>query len=177
MLVFEPHALLKDVRFYDLLAVKLVEWQGRLVEERGYQGGRITQVIQSFSFAYHRFESFCTPLFDFPLILPAVIWMLKAIAEDWRCEEQSKRALRSLEAIGAQFILDLDLIADHGAVCLRMLRHSDKHSKDPSLTRSILKVWEKQSTSVSRMQYLPLSTAVPDGYADSNGADYIHPRV
>ena len=150
VLFFDNHALLKDVRWSDVWAVKLVEWQKRLVEERGYQGGRITQVIHTFSFAYHRFESFCTPLFNLLMIIPAVIWMLKAIAEDWRCDDQSRRAMRSLAAIDAQFILDLGLIADYGALCLRMLRHFDQHSKDPSLTRSILKTWDKQSSSLFR---------------------------
>ena len=150
LLFLDDHALLKDLRFSDLWAGKLVEWQRRLVEQRGYQGGAITHVIHTFTFAYHRFESFCTPLFDLLMIIPAIIWMLKTIAEDWRDNIQVKRALRALEAIDAQFILDLGLIVDYGALCLRMLRHFDRHSKDPSLTRSILRDWEKQSSSLFR---------------------------
>ena len=150
LLFFDEHALLKDFRFSDVWAAKFAEWQRRLTKERGYQGGAITQVIRTFTWAPQRFESFYIPLFNLLCIIPAVIWMLKTIAEDWRCDKSSKRALRALDAIDAQFILDLGIMSDYGCICLRLIRRFDVHSKDPSLTRSIIRAWERQMSSLFR---------------------------
>ena len=144
ILFHKQHALLKDLRFSDLWRGKLIEWQERLVRDRGYQGGAITEIIRNFSFAPQRFESFYTPLFNLLLILPAVIWMLKQIAEDWRDDDAKFRAMRALNAIDAQFVLDLGLICDYAAVSLRLLRRFDVHSKDPSVTLRLLKEWLDQ---------------------------------
>ena len=84
LLFHDRHALLKDLRFSDMWSAKVHDWMRRIVQERGYVGGRITQVIRGFTFAPQRFESFCTPLFNLLLVIPAVIKMLKMIAEDWR---------------------------------------------------------------------------------------------
>ena len=46
-------------------------------------------VIHEFTFAPQRFESFYTPLFNLLMIIPAVIWMLKTIATDFRDPDQS----------------------------------------------------------------------------------------
>jgi hypothetical protein len=136
--------LLKDLRWSDVWRSKLIDWQGRLIKERGYQGGAITEIIRDFAFAPQRFESFVTPLFNLLLILPAVIWMLQTIALDWRDGDAKKRAIRALDAIDAQFVLDLGLIADYGAVSLRLIRRFDVHSKDPSVTRRLLNEWVEQ---------------------------------
>ena len=54
------------------------------MQDRGFQGGVVTEIIRTFKFAPQRFESLCTPLMDFLLIVPAIVKMLKMIAEDWR---------------------------------------------------------------------------------------------
>ena len=41
-------------------------------------------------------------------------------------------------------------IADYGALGLRLIRRFDVHSKDPSLTRRILRAWEKQTSCLFR---------------------------
>ena len=76
--------------------------------------------------------------------------MLKAIATDWRDPDQAARVERALAAIDAQFVLDLGLISDYGALCLRVLRRFDAHSNDPSLTRSSIREWERQTSYLFR---------------------------
>ena len=44
----------------------------------------VREVIRTWSYAPQRVESFYTPLLDFLIVLPAIIKMLKMIAEDWR---------------------------------------------------------------------------------------------
>ena len=68
------------------------------------------------------------------MVIPAVVKMLKMIAEDWRDDKQAKRATNALREIDGQFILDVGLIADDGSICLGLLGKFDRHSKDPSTT-------------------------------------------
>ena len=72
----------------------------------------MAKLQKRFTFAAHRFESFCTPLFDLLLIIPAIIKMLKQIAEDNRDGKQAQRAMMALRAIDGQWIIDIGLIAD-----------------------------------------------------------------
>ena len=44
----------------------------------------------------------------------------------------------------------LGLISDYGALCLRVLRRFDAHSNDPSLTRSTIREWERQTSYLFR---------------------------
>ena len=78
------HALLKDLRFSDLWAAKLEVAQKRVLDDRGFLGADVRSVIRTFTFAPQRFESFYTPLVDFLVVLPAIVFMLKMIAEDFR---------------------------------------------------------------------------------------------
>jgi len=148
MLFHDKNALLKDLRFSDLWAVKVKEWQRRVIQDRGYLGGEVTHLIHTFTFAPQRFESFCTPLFDLLIVIPAVVKMLKMIAEDWRDDVAAKRAMKALHEIDGQFILDLGLLADYGSLCLGLLRKFDVHSKDPSISRRLLRQWEQQLDSL-----------------------------
>ena len=78
------HALLKDLRFSDLWAAKLEVAQKRILEDRGFLGADVRETIRTFTFAPQRFESFYTLLVDFLVVLPAIVVMLKMIAEDFR---------------------------------------------------------------------------------------------
>ena len=118
------------------------------MQDRSFQGGCVTEIIRTFSFAPQRFESFYTPLMNLLLVIPAIVKMLKMIAEDWRDPKQAQRAMRALSAFDGQFILVLGLIADYGAVCLRLLPRFDARSKDPSVTRRLLRQWEEQLISL-----------------------------
>ena len=92
------HALLKDLRFSDLWAAKLVVAQKQILAHRGVLGADVSEVIRTFCFAPQRFESFYSPVVDFLLILPAIVVMLKMIAEDMRDDEVSKRAIDTMNA-------------------------------------------------------------------------------
>ena len=68
---------LKRPSFSDLWAAKLEVAQNHILQERGVLGAGVRDVIETFSFALQRFESFYTPLLDFLLVLPAIVQMLK----------------------------------------------------------------------------------------------------
>ena len=138
------HALLKDLRFSDLWAAKLEVSQKRIIEDRGFLGADVRDVIRTFCFAPQRFESFYTPLLDFLLVLPAIVKMLKMIAEDWRDPKAQKRAIHSLDCMTGQFVLDTGLIADYAALGVRLIRAFDVHDKDPSITYRLLAEWKKR---------------------------------
>ena len=116
MLFSKDHALLKDLRYSDLWAGKVLEWQRRVIEDRGFMGGDVKDIIRTFVFAPQRFESFCTPLFNLLIVIPAIFKMMKMIVEEWRDVKQAKRARHALHLMDGQFILDLGLIADYGSV-------------------------------------------------------------
>ena len=82
MLFKDRHALLNDLRFSDLWKAKITELQRRIIQDRGSLGGEVTNTIREFTFAPQRFESFCTPSFNLFIIIPAIVKMLKMIAED-----------------------------------------------------------------------------------------------
>ena len=98
------HALLKDLRFSDLWAAKLEVAQNHILQQRGVLGGDVREVIRTFSFAPQRFESFYTPLLDFLIVLPAIVKMLKMIAEDSRSDKAQKRALDAMGSITGQLV-------------------------------------------------------------------------
>ena len=87
-------------------AAKLEVSQRRILEDRGFLGADVRDVIQTFCFAPQRFESFYTPLLDFLIVLPAIVKMLKMIAEDSRSCGAQARAVHSLDAMTGQFVLD-----------------------------------------------------------------------
>jgi len=70
-------------------------------------------------------------LFNLLVVIPAIIKVLKMVAEDWRDYLQQQRALKALEQIDAQFIIDIGLIADYGSICLDLLRKCDVHFHNP----------------------------------------------
>ena len=122
------HALLKDIRFSDLWA-HLLPASPR---ERRFLGADV------------RFESFYTPLLDFLIVLPAIVKMLKMIAEDWRDYKAQNRAIHSLDAMTGQFVLDTGLVADYAALGVRLIRAFDVHDKDPAITYRLLAEWKKR---------------------------------
>ena len=144
LLFHDNHAMLKDLRYSDLWAAKVQDCMRQIVQDRGFLGGDITQITRTFTFAPQRFEYVCTPLFNLPMVIPAVIKMLKMIASYKRDDSQAKRAFSALRQINGQFILDLGIAADYGSICLALLRKFDVHSKDPSTTRQLLRHWEHQ---------------------------------
>ena len=123
------HALLKDLRFSDLWAAKLEVAQKRVLDDRGFLGADVRTVIRTFTFAPQRFESFYTPLVDFLVVLPAIVVMLKMIAEDFRDAGAQKRAVHALNAMTGQFVLDTGLVADYAAFAVRLIRAFDEHDE------------------------------------------------
>ena len=149
MLFKDQHALLKDLRFSDLWKAKITEWQRRIIQDRGFLGGEVTNIIREFTFAPQRFESFCTPFFNLLIIIPAIVKMLKMIAEDKRDPKQAQRASKAMRQIDGQWILDIGLIADFGSISLKLLRKFDRHSRDPAVTRKHIRQWESTMESLS----------------------------
>ena len=141
-LFLRERALLKDLRFSDLWAAKLVVAQKRILEDREVLGADVGETIRTFSFAPQRFESFYTPLVDFLVVLPAIVAMLKMIAEDWRDSKAQQRAIHAMDAMTGQFVLDTGLVADYAALSVRLIRAFDTHDKDPAITFRILSEWK-----------------------------------
>ena len=148
MLFKDQHALLNDLRFSDLWKANITEWQRRIIQDRGFLGGDVTEIIRIFTFAPHRFESFCTPFFNLLIIIPAIVKMLKMIAEDKRDPKQAQRASKAMRQIDGQWILDTGLIADLGSISLELLRNVDRHSRDHAVTRKHIRQWESTINSV-----------------------------
>ena len=70
---------------------------------------------EHFQSPHSGFESFCTPLVDFWLVWPAIVKMLKMIADDWRDPDAQKRAVKSMDALTGHAVLDVGLVADYAA--------------------------------------------------------------
>ena len=134
-------------------------------------------VIRTFCFAPQRFESFYSPLLDFLIVLPAIVKMLKMIAEDWRDDEAQARAIHSMEAMTGQFVLDTGLVADFAALAVRLIRAFDTHDKDPATTYRILNDWKVQIKKLiieGAVARIPsLAAGVADGVAAAKTATHI----
>ena len=150
MLFNDEHSLLKDLRFSDLWHAKVTYWQKELIKKRGFLGGDVKDIIRNFSFAPQRFESFCTPLFQVLIAIPAICLTLKHIAEDGRDAGAVQRALTLMKAINAQWILDVGLTSDYGSISLELLRQFDRHSRDPSTTKKHIRQWKEKINSLFR---------------------------
>ena len=118
--------------------------QKRVLDDRGFLGADVREVIRTFTFAPQRFESFYTPLVDFLVVLPAIVVMLKMIAEDFRDAGAQKRAVHTLNAMTGQFVLDTGLVADYAALAVRLIRAFDEHDKDPAITFRLLAQWRER---------------------------------
>lgn len=126
-------ALLEDLRWSEVWAATLVVAQEGMRAAGRTTGADVRHVIQSFSVAPQRFESVYTPLCDFLCFLPAVIKIVKMVAEDWREPEARGRATAVLSEISAHFVFDVGLIADCGQLAVRLTRAFAVHdSETPS---------------------------------------------
>ena len=135
------HALLKDIRASDLWAEKLRECQRRVLHHDQALGGDRKHIVNTFSFAPQRFESFCRPLFTVICLLVPVVTMLTMIADDWRDDKAKKRAEKSLSALTFRFIVNMGLSADYAEIGLRLIREFDALAKDPATSRVLLEAW------------------------------------
>ena len=140
----DDHALLKDLRFSDLWAEKLRDCQRRVLHHDEVLGGDLKHMINTFSFAPQRFESFCRPLFQAICLLVPIVMMLTMIAEDWRDEKPKRRAEKVLNALTLGFIVNMGLSADCAETALRLIRAFDVLAKDPATSRVLLEEWKRK---------------------------------
>ena len=139
------HALLKDLRFSDLWAERLRDCQRRVLHQDGALGGDLVHFIETFSFAAHRFESFCRPLFQVICLLVPIVLMLTMIEEDWRDASAQRRARKVLTAMNVRFILNMGLSADYAELALRLIRAFDVLAKDPATSRVLIETWKRKA--------------------------------
>ena len=101
-------------------------------------------MINTFSFAPQRFESFCRPLFQVICLLVPIVMMLTMIAEDWRDDKAKRRAEKVLNALTLGFIVNMGLSADYAETGVRLIRAFGVLAKDPATSRVLLEAWKRK---------------------------------
>ena len=126
---------------------KLEAAQKRILEHRELLGADKTVrevILTEFSFWSHPFNPLKAPLLEFLVVLPAVVVMLKEIAEDGRDIKAQARAVHALEQITGQFVLDTGLVCDYTVLAAHLIIAFDEHDKDPATTYRLLAEWREK---------------------------------
>ena len=66
------------------------------------------------------------------------------IAEDWRDSEVLKKAIVAMSEITDEFVFHVGLVADYGALAVRLIRAFDVQDKDPATNRGLLRALTDQ---------------------------------
>ena len=114
------YSLSQDIQYSPLWKAKLEDCQKRVMIVDGEQGGGLRHIMQHFSFAPQRFESFAEPRRKYACCINTIAMLLAEIAGDQRhAREVRERATHSLESMTSQDILETGLAADFSEVCIR----------------------------------------------------------
>ena len=112
--------LLKNIQFSSLLQARLQDCQRKVIASQGAQGGGITGIMQDFSWAPQRFESFAGPRRKYVCSLRAIVLLLCDLASDSRRKRPDRDAAEeALDAMTPQNILEVGLTADFAECCIR----------------------------------------------------------
>ena len=108
------HALLKDVMHSRLWQARLEDCQRLVLNSEVCPAGPVKHIMRHFSYAPQRFESESDPRRKYVCSLNAIALLLADVAGDRRCNsEERARALKSLDAMTPQDILEAGLAADY----------------------------------------------------------------
>ena len=110
--------------------------------------GDLDRVTRDFSFAPHRFESFCRPLWTVLCLLVPIVMMLVMICEDWRDTKAAQKAEKVLQDLNMRFVVQPGVAADYAELGLRLIREFDVSSQDPATPRVVLDEWERKARSL-----------------------------
>ncbi|CAJ1351267.1 unnamed protein product, partial [Effrenium voratum] len=114
------HALIPDVQNSEVWRSRLIAAQKAVLKAHGEQGGELDRVLQTFSFAKHRFDSTSTPMLKYCLLIRSMA-LLCAMQE--RGEKKLRqRAADALQHMVAPELMRCALTVDFTSECTSFLR-------------------------------------------------------
>lgn len=141
----KKHAILKDIQYSNKLQARLSQCQELIVKSRGSQGASLQTIIENFSFAPQRFESFSEPIRKWVCTLLANLLMLASIATYDKSSDMRKTAVEGIEFMTGENILRAALAGDWAELGLMLIRLFDAADRDPCTEVRDLRNYEEKS--------------------------------